>query len=115
MTSSDPPSPQRLNVTSLSQYIRLENCDRYLRFRLRPADDRRLRNKWNITLQPLTPLLKESGFEFERKAAKAIAARGEQVVNLEGQGVEVTEQWLKRADKPVVLLQASVEAPLGRY
>ena len=50
-------SPQRLNVTSLSQYVRLQNCDRFLRFRLRPDEERALRKKWNITIQPLTPLL----------------------------------------------------------
>ena len=42
--------------------------------------------KWDLTIQPLTPLLRESGSEFERKVRR-----------------------------PVILLQPSLEAPLGNY
>lgn len=113
MTDNAP--ARRLSVTSLSQYVRLQNCDRFLRFRLSPADERRLQDRWNLTIQPLTPLLKESGFEFERQIGQEIAALGEQVLDLTGQKAETTTQALKSARQPLILLQAPLEAPLGAY
>lgn len=115
MTRFSEPSTPRLNVTSLSQYVRLQNCDRFLRFRLCRDDERRLRQKWNITIQPLTPLLKESGLEFERQVGQQIAARGEHVVDLEREETQATIAWLRKAKDPVILLQANLEAPLGHY
>ena len=83
-------STPRLSPTSLSQYIRLENCERYLRFRLEPEDVKRLEKRWGLTIQPLTPLLKESGADFEQNIAAKLAAKGETVVDLEKQGVDET-------------------------
>jgi hypothetical protein len=40
-----------LSPTSLAQYIRLENCERFLRFRLVPDDLRCLEKKWDLTIQ----------------------------------------------------------------
>jgi len=71
----------RLNVTSLSQYVRLENCDRFLRLRLRQDEERALLKRWNLTIQPLTPLLQESGAQFEREIMAHIAGHGESLVN----------------------------------
>ena len=60
----------RLSVISLSQYVRLENRERFLRFRLRGDDEKAMLRKWDLTIQPLTPLLRESGSEFERNVAE---------------------------------------------
>ncbi|MFO7965306.1 MAG: hypothetical protein R6U50_15385 [Desulfobacterales bacterium] len=112
---TDESAAPSLNVTSLSQYVRLENCERYLRFRLRPDEAKAMLERWNLTIQPLTPLLKEAGVAFERDVAERVAARGEEVVSLEGQDVGATVQQLRTARQPTVLLQPSLEAPLGRY
>ena len=105
----------RLNVTSLSQYVRLENCDRFLRLRLRPDEERALLKRWNLTLQPLTPLLQESGAQFEREIMARIAGHGEVVIDLDGQDVTATAAALRQIRQPTILLQPSVEAPLGNY
>lgn len=105
----------RLSPTSLSQYIRLENCERYLRFRICPEDEKRLRKKWNITIQPLTPLLKEAGSEFEQNVAEKIAAHGETVINLDGEGIDATQNWLRDVKSPTILFQPTLEAPMGKY
>jgi len=47
-SSSTLPRP---NVTSLSQYVRLESCDRFLR----QDEERALLKRWNLTIQPLAP------------------------------------------------------------
>jgi len=64
-----------LSPTSIAQYVRLENCERFLRFRLVPDDLKRLEKKWNLTIQPLTPLLKESGADFEKNIAEKLVTR----------------------------------------
>jgi hypothetical protein len=105
----------KLNPTTLSQYIRLENCERYLRFSLVKEDVYRLERKWGITAQPLTPLLKESGTDFEQNIAKKLAARGETVINLEEYDLDETLQYLQGTTKPTILYQLAVEAPIGPY
>ncbi len=105
----------RLGATSLSQYVRLENCERFLRFRLRPEEAKAMLKRWDLTIQPLTPLLEEAGAAFERDVAVQVAAGGEDVVPLEGADVEATIEQLRGVRRPTILLQASLEAPLGQY
>src|SRR5262245_22086471 len=103
MHLSTPSTRTRLSVTSLAQYIKMQNCDRYLRSRLFPEEDRARREKWDVTIQPLTPLLKEEGFKFEEKVVEAIAAAGEPVVDLSGESTDKTLEWLTYANAPVIL------------
>lgn len=110
----DRPSVSRVSVTSLSQYVRLENCERFLRFRLRPEEARALLDRWSLTIQPLTPLLRDEGAAFEREVETQIAARGEPVLNLQDKKLEATRQALREAHKPTILLQPEVEGILGR-
>jgi len=113
---ADTGSPRRrLNVTSLSQYIKIDNCDRFLRFRLRPDEEKAMRQRWNLTIQPLTPLLKEEGARFERAVERAIAARGEPVENLAGADASATSHWLRTAQDPVILLQPPITGHMGRH
>ena len=100
-----PKSKLRLSVTSLSQYIRLENCERFLRLRLCPDEEKAMLKRWGLTIQPLTPLLRESGTEFEEAVATEIAKQGEQVVDLDGENVQSTIEWLNKSRKPTTLLQ----------
>ena len=50
---------ESLGVTSLSQYVKMQNCDRFLRFRLAAHEDRALRAKWSVEIQPIGKLLVE--------------------------------------------------------
>ena len=105
--------PKSINPTSLAQYIRFENCDRFLRFRINPDDERKMLNKWGLTIQPLTPLLQEAGAEFEINVGKQIASAGEQVIDMNELPVEETIKILRSAQKPTIILQPSVKAMLG--
>jgi len=110
------PENSSLSVTSLSQYVRYHSCDRYLRFRLHPEEEKAMEQRWSITLQPLTPLLKEEGESFETFVEQAIAARGERVERLGREASTATTlAWLQRAQEPIVLLQAPVAGRLGRW
>ena len=104
---------RNLNPTSLAQYIRFENCDRFLRFRLNPDDEKRLLKKWGLTIQPLTPLLEASGADFEEDVASQIAQAGEDVVDLKDQSVEETIRRIQAVRKPTILLQPSLFGHLG--
>lgn len=115
MTLDPQPSPSSLSPTTLSQYIRLDNCERFLRFRLAPEDLERLRRKWNLTLQPLTPLLKESGAEFEADMAARLAERREKFIDLSGKDVAETLRLLQEVEKPTLLYQPALEAPIGDF
>lgn len=108
-------SDLRLNPTSLSQYIRLENCERYLRFRLVTDDVERLKNRWGLTIQPLTPLLKESGADFEQNVATILAAKGEVVVDMEKQDFQETLKWFRTVKTPTILFQPTLESQIGDY
>lgn len=106
-------SPKSINPTSLAQYIRFDNCDRFLRFRLSPEDERYFLRKWNLTIQPLTPLLQEAGADFELNVGEHIAGRGEQVIDMTDAPVEETIQRLKDIQNPTILLQPTVHGSLG--
>lgn len=107
--------PLHLSPTSIAQYIRLDNCERFLRFRLAPDDLKRLEKKWGLTIQPLTPLLKESGADFEKNITEKLVRRGETLVNLEGEGFEKTVEWFQNVKNPTILYQPNLEAPIGNY
>jgi len=106
---------RRLSVTSLSQFVRLENCERYLRFRLCPKEARALLKRWGLTEQPLTPLLKESGSEFETGITGQLATYCERLVDMEGQDTAVTEELLRQVRQPTILLQPSVTGRMRGY
>lgn len=105
----------RLSVTSLAQYVKLQNCDRFLRLRLFPKEEALRREKWGVTIQPLTPLLKDEGYKFEAKVVEAISAAGEPLIDLGDAGVAETLDWLTRVKTPTVLLQPSVVGSVGDY
>jgi hypothetical protein len=65
-----------LSPTDVSQFIRLEQCERYLRLRLtdRAAVTRFMR-EYGVEPQPLPPLLTRSGRAFEEQVKQAAGAR----------------------------------------
>src|SRR3954447_3798204 len=72
----DPASqPLRISPTDVSQFVRLEQCERYLRFRLAERSGRSFLREYDVSPQRITPLLSLSGREFEESAEKEIATR----------------------------------------
>ena len=72
------PSPLRLSIspTDISQFIRLEQCERYLKLRLqmRSGDTRFLREA-GVVPQSIPPLLTRSGAAFETQVEAKLAER----------------------------------------
>jgi AAA domain-containing protein/PD-(D/E)XK nuclease superfamily protein len=67
---------RRLSPTDISQFIRLEQCERYLWFRLEErAKGRGFMTAYDVKPQSIPPLLTRSGRLFEEKIEAAIRSR----------------------------------------
>ena len=61
--------------TDVAQFVRLEQCERYLRLRLHERTvDREFMRTYGATPQALPPLLTREGASFEQKVTEAIHA-----------------------------------------
>src|SRR5438477_2861697 len=58
-------SPLRLTPTDVSQFVRLEQCERFLRSRLAERAGQKFMEEYDVNPQRITPLLSLSGHEFE--------------------------------------------------
>lgn len=115
-----------ISPTDISQFIRLEQCQRYLRLRLheRTANAHFMAD-YGVVPQSLPPLLTRSGADFEQAVERAVAARFTKV-NLVGDiqreeprtddNLQVAD--LARALVPgdvIVLFQPRLEAELAGW
>jgi len=65
-----------ISPTDIAQYIRMEQCERYLRLRLHErAHGPRFLTDYGVAAQPIPPLLTRSGARFEDLVEGDIAAR----------------------------------------
>jgi hypothetical protein len=64
----------RLTPTDVSQFVRLEQCERFLRFRLAERAGQQFMEEYDVTPQRITPLLSLSGHEFEEGVEKALGS-----------------------------------------
>jgi hypothetical protein len=57
--------PLRLTPTDVSQFVRLEQCERYLRFRLAERAGQKFMEEYAVTPRRITPLLSPADPEFD--------------------------------------------------
>lgn len=69
-------TPLRLTPTDVTRFVRLEQCERFLRFRLAERGGQKFMEPYGVSVQRLTPLLSLSGSTFETDVEKDLAARG---------------------------------------
>lgn len=78
----DPAQPQAISPTDLAQYLRLDQCRRYLRLRLH---ERRKELNWlpryGMSLQPIPPMLTIAGRRFEQAIEAQVRARFPQAIH----------------------------------
>src|ERR1700730_5845546 len=90
----DPASqPLRISPTDVSQFVRLEQCERYLRFRLAERSGRTFLREYDVAPQRITPLLSLSGREFEDSV--------EQKIGLLHRTVQYADRASGEVDRPV--------------
>ena len=117
--------PLRLTPTDVSQFVRLEQCERFLRFRLAERAGQKFMEEYDVTPQRITPLLSLSGYDFEEGAEKALgkhfrtvhyAARASQDHNRPDNNKEVvTEARKLKPGKSVLLFQPRVSVELAGW
>ena len=117
--------PLRLTPTDVSQFVRLEQCERFLRFRLAERAGQKFMEDYGVTPQRITPLLSLSGHEFEEEVEKALgkhfrtvhyAARASQDHNRPANNRQVvTEARRLKPGKSVLLFQPRLEVELAGW
>ena len=70
-----PGQPLRITPTDVSSFVRLEQCERFLRFRLAERAGVPFMDDYGVAPQRLAPLLSLSGREFEEGVEKDIATQ----------------------------------------
>src|SRR5919107_5351252 len=66
----------RISPTDVSQFIRLDQCERYLRLRLHERSaGLRFMYDFGVAPQSIPPLLTQSGEQFEQGVERTMAAR----------------------------------------
>src|SRR5947208_748918 len=70
-----PAQPRRLTPTDISQFIRLRQCERFLRLRLAERAGQRFMEAYGVGPQRIAPLLTLSGSQFEQQSEAAAASR----------------------------------------
>jgi predicted RecB family nuclease len=117
--------PLRLTPTDVSQFVRLEQCERFLRFRLAERAGQKFMEDYDVTPQRITPLLSLSGHEFEEEVEKALgkhfrtvhyAAKASQAHNRPANNRQVvTEARKLKPGKSVLLFQPRLEVELAGW
>src|SRR6516164_8932015 len=64
--------PLRLTPTDVSQFVRLEQRERFLRIRLAERAGQKFMEDYDVNPQRITPLLSLSGHEFEEGIEEAL-------------------------------------------
>jgi hypothetical protein len=67
-----PGRPWRLTPTDVSQFVRMEQCERFLPFRLAERAGQDFMAEYDVAPQRITPLLSLSGREFEEEVEKRV-------------------------------------------
>ena len=68
--------PLRLTPTDVTRFVRLEQCERFLRFRLAERANQKFMEPYGVGAQRLAPLLSLSGSTFEQGVEADLAAKG---------------------------------------
>lgn len=105
----------QLAPTTLSQFIRLDACQRFLHFKLHPGTTEALRQRYDVHKPPISPLLKQAGQRFEDEIIAALRAR-HPVVDLAEQPTEATVAALAEVGRePLILYQAALDGQIGTW
>src|SRR3954469_24209029 len=67
--------PLRLTPTDVSQFVRFEQCERFLHFRLAERAGQKFMEDYDVNPQRITPLLSLSGHDFEESVEESLGKR----------------------------------------
>ena len=94
-----------LRVTDLAQYLGLRNCDRFLWFRLHPAQRQELAETLSVVESPIAPLLSQRGYWVEAEVA---AKTRQQFPNFIDSQQQEIDPYLIQCQRDTVLSQVKL-------
>lgn len=116
---------RRITPTDVSQFVNLEQCERFLRLRLSERAGHKFLEPYDVAAQRITPLMTLSGRTFEDAVEKELGSRFRSVHYAEKYGgahnrpannTEVlTEAHGLKPGESVLLFQTRLEVPLGGW
>src|SRR3954470_15203137 len=71
--------PMRLTPTDVTSFVRAEQCERFLRFRLAERDGQEFMEAYGVVPQRITPLLSLAGRTFEEDVEESLARRSRSI------------------------------------
>jgi len=103
-----------LGAHRLAQYVSRNRCERYLRLALFPSEAKRIAARYRVGFETLSPLLSESGQQFERDQVAELSARAD-VRNLQNTSAAAFVSALKSqgAGQRTFYYQARLEGHIG--
>ena len=122
MSELNPPtSPRRrtermLGAHRLAQYIARNRCERYLRLALFPSEASRLKERYGVGFESLSPLLSAEGQTFERHKLDELLRQGERVVDLTNKSkAKFLAELQRQPEGRVYYYQPSLEGEIGGW
>jgi predicted RecB family nuclease len=116
---------RRLTPTDVTQFVRLEQCERFLRLRLAERAGQDFMKEYDVIPQRMTPLLSLSGHTFEEGIESDLAKRAATVNyatkyakahNRPENNTEVVDEARRLVPgQSMILLQPRLEAELGGW
>lgn len=117
--------PLRVTPTDISQFVRLEQCERFLRLRLSERAGHEFMEPYGVAVQRITPLMTLSGSDFEDAVEGAVAGRfrsedyaakaGRSHARPANNGDVLREAAALKPGEAVVLFQTRLEVELGGW
>jgi hypothetical protein len=105
-------APQRISPTDISQYIRLDQCRRYLRLRLHErAHGRRFMERYGVAPQSIPPMLTLAGQRFEAAVEQAAARHAGAAVNCRAAAMAGDDAFAGPDHNALILARAAALAP----
>jgi len=104
-------SSVHLRVTDLAQYLGLRNCDRFLWFRLHPAQRQELSETLSVVESPISPLLSQRGYWVEAEVAAKTRQQFPNFIDCQQQEID---PYLVQCQQDTVLSQVKLSGRLGQ-
>ncbi|NTV61907.1 MAG: DNA helicase, partial [Oscillochloris sp.] len=104
--------PRRISPTDVAQYIRLDQCRRYLRLRLHErAFGRRFMTSYGVAPQSIPPILTLSGTSFEQRVEAAATQHAGAAVNCRAAALADDDEFVGQDHNEVVIARARALPP----
>ncbi len=109
------PTERNLTADRLSQYVKRNRCERFLRFSLFKSEADGFARRYGVRLETLSPLLAESGQSYEREVVSELEREGARVRDLFNKpSADFLDAVASQTDQKVFYYQSKLASPIGQ-